>query len=448
MRRKLVLLSMVASALMIVTAAMATPPSFSVTTVALQELSGEPSIAVDASGTSTNGTIYYIGPGASALFISTNQGASFTSGPAVQTAGDSDVVVDGVGNVYTSALLGESGLDTTVPVQTLTPGGASIVRTRYLDPAASGIECDRQWSAAHLNGHVATSAECNEDQVWTTTDGWATVSGPYVITPGVLSAGPLVYAPNGTLLQGVEKSDGIYLAKSSNEGHAWTTVKVSSDIGTLHWPVVAADDSNNLYMVYSISASNADMSGGGYMVLFTASTDGGSTWGAPRPLSSQIASPVVGNTPSSIFPWITGGASGKVAVSWWQARDPAGGETDLTPDTGLPTTKWDVIVDRSDNATAASPTWGISTAVSGFHTGSECTLGLACVGPQNLGFVNTPTPFDRRDLDFFETAISQTGALYIAYPQDRPQVSTSVGDYLFSWIDFKLARQTGGSLLR
>src|SRR5258708_6559634 len=80
-------------------------PTFTSTTVSKQEPSAEPSLALDNSATATNGTIYYIGPNATALFISTDGGSTFNHGPAVDDFGDADVAVDAAGNVFTSALL-------------------------------------------------------------------------------------------------------------------------------------------------------------------------------------------------------------------------------------------------------------------------------------------------------------------------------------------------------
>jgi hypothetical protein len=84
-------------------------------------------------------------------------------------------------------------------------------------------------------------------------------------------------------------------------------------------------------------------------------------------------------------------------------------------------------------------------AVKGFHTGSVCTSGLACLGPQNLlGVGNVPTPLDRRHLDFFETAVDPAGRLFIAHPADRDLGEKYNGDFILSWTDLLVARQTGG----
>jgi hypothetical protein len=432
------------------TAAEAAPPTFATTTVSEQEPGAEPGLAVDLSSAATRGTIYYIAPSSSALFVSTDGGVSFSPGAEVHNDGDADVAVDDGGNVFTSGLLDPDGfLNTTIPVQALAPGGTTVLRSRALVPDAStGVACDRQWTAAHGVNHVVTSAVCDVNQIWLSTDGWASVEGPFTIDADASFAGPLLFAPNGDLLQAYETSDGTFAARSSNEGRTWSREQVSSDTGSNSFDVIAVDDGGTAYVVYATFATTADENGGGSMVFFSRRRPTDAGWSPPVALSSQTYSPLVGNTPSAIFPWVTAGAAGKVAVSWYQARDPVGGETDIEPETGLPTTTWDVVLARSDTADAELPVWTTTTAISGFHRGSICTFGLACPGPQNFGLTNLPTPFDRRDLDFFETAISPAGELYIAFPKDRPAVSTNVEDDLFTSVDLLMARQTGGDLLK
>src|SRR5205085_2676521 len=102
---------------------------------------------------------------------------------------------------------------------------------------------------------------------------------------------------------------------------------------------------------------------------------------------------------------------------------------------------------QSTNANVAVPSFTTVTAVKGFHYGSICTSGLLCVGPQNLGFGNLPTPFDRRLLDFFSIASDGFGNAIVAYGKDRPFPGILVGDLIESWIDMNVAVQSSGTTI-
>jgi hypothetical protein len=147
-----------------------------------------------------------------------------------------------------------------------------------------------------------------------------------------------------------------------------------------------------------------------------------------------------------MFPWVAAGESGRADIVWYQSD--TGMLPDLGPDRGMPTTTWDVKMAQITGATTTSPTISVVTAAPKFHTGSICTAGLSCAGPQNAGLVNAPTPYDRRLLDFFEIALDTNGNALIAYPNDRPQTTTDPYDVLEPRSDLLVARQTNGTRAR
>jgi hypothetical protein len=58
-----------------------------------------------------------------------------------------------------------------------------------------------------------------------------------------------------------------------------------------------------------------------------------------------------------------------------------------------------------------------------------------------------PTPFDRRDLDFFGSALDGSGRLYAPFMQDQPIVATDPTSVVFVSSDLGVMRQVGGATL-
>lgn len=428
---------LVASLAPSITAPVSGPPTFA-SVVANEAGVGEPSVLVDT--TVSPPRILTVSP-STGVFVSTNGGASYFPGSTnVQTNGDASPAIDANGVIYLSGLTDAGGLTSTVPVQVSLDGGLTFTRHRELVPNAAGIECDRQWTAARGNGESVTSVRCgSEGVVWRTTDAGLTYLGPFSIATGVYTMGPLAYAPDGKLYAPYFANEGLRVARSADGGLTWQTALAAPDVDSSSFPVVAVDSAGNVYAAYEKSTYYVI---GGInpikaSVFVVASTDGGVTWSAPTQVSDVPR--------SAIFPWIVAGAPGKVNVAYFVMNNVT------APDLGLPITTWDIEMAQSLNALAPTPTYQRHVVVKTFHTGSICTSGLACLGPQNLGFGNAPTPFDRRMLDFFEMRIDLEGRAYISYGQDRPMTnclsSCYVGDLFLSWVDMMVARQTGGTTI-
>ena len=119
--------------------------------------------------------------------------------------------------------------------------------------------------------------------------------------------------------------------------------------------------------------------------MLAASRDGGTTWGAPVHVDS---------TPrTTVFPWVTAGDAGRVAVSYY-GTDSTGPSPENIDDKDA---DWHVY-------SAFSTDFGSTfaehrTTTSRIHQGSVCTSGTGCaLGTRDL-------------LDFFETDLDQRGCL-------------------------------------
>jgi hypothetical protein len=413
------------------------PPTFSATLVSPQELTGEPSIAVDGN------TLYYTAPNLDAVLRSTDGGAHWSKFTATSTEGDADVAVDAAHTVYLSGLLGGGTLNTTIPVSASTDQGTTWIRAQSLAPDSTGIVCDREWTVATTANHVVHTARCNGEVAWVSNDGGQTFTGPITIDVNAGQSGPPVATSTGTLFVGYIANGMVKVAKSTNGGTSWTATTIGAAGGSvMFWPSIAVDDAGNPYVSWaagtSVGAAGLRVSENGH-VVFSRSIDGGATW---LPITTISAPNAV-----AVFPWVAAGAAGKIDIAYYASTNAPVG-----PDIGSPTTTWDILVAQSLDATSAAPTFTTTTAIAGFHTGSVCTSGLTCLGTQSQGLGNLPTPLDRRVLDFFETAVTADGSLLIAFPKDRPIIaddgSITVGDTFLSWIDLMVATQTGGTKLR
>ncbi len=421
-------------------------------TVATNQLTGEPGIALDPSNAQR---VYAVAPGVDGVWFSGNGGSTFalrrfpsaSTGPSPSNDGDSDVAVDANGVLYHSGLLARGSLDTTIPVAVSTDQGVTWKHRYELRPDAAGIVCDRQWTAARGSGIVVHAARCENGEVaWVSTNGGENFTGPHSIAGDVSTAGPLVFGANGVLYQPYVNNSQVRVAKSLDNGETWTRHVVATYEGRiLFWPGLDVDATGNVYVAWSESPVMGDLiypvppSGG--TVYYSRSINAALNWTPKRQISAASR--------TAIFPWVTAGATGKVDVSFYAVGGESRPAANGSPDLGGPLTTWNVEVAQTLNGTATTPSFSLFTIVPGFHTGSVCTSGLYCIGPQNVGLLNAPTPFDRRVLDFFETAAGANGLLMIAYPKDRPTLDLNAPlNAAQPVVDVMLVRQTGGDKIR
>lgn len=429
------------------------PPTFTTYLVDEAVSTGEPGLWLDNRAPVPR--MWMIAP-AEGVWRSTNGGedwdkpveSSISDPDGVWTNGDASIAMDDDGVLYLSAMTDESQLASTVPVQVSLDGGSTWTRWKELLPNAAGIECDRQWTAARGQGESVTSIRCGSEGVmWRTTDGGLTYSGPFTIATDVAQMGPIFYSPDGNLYTTYWDFETVRIARSADGGLTWQNFAIADLVDTRSFTVGAADSAGNLYVVWDESFSFTGLDPATKSRIFVASSqDDGATWSAPKQVSPER------NT--AIFPWVVAGAPGKVDVAFYVEHFLPGDPTpNFAPaDLGGPVSTWDLVMAQSIDGVAANPTYARVTVVETFHTGSICTSGLSCVGTQNLlQMGNAPTLFDRRFLDYFEMRLDSAGNVYIAYGQDRPMTNCVdgcfVGDLVFSWIDFRIAKQTGGTAL-
>lgn len=150
----------------------------------------------------------------------------------------------------------------------------------------------------------------------------------------------------------------IYLARSA-DGIVFTnkhiyTAPTGYDTAGL-FPIIAADASDNLYVVWSERRSpyfNA-------AVRLSVSTDHGDTWSAPGTLSAPG---------SALLPWVTAGKAGEIDVVW------VGSTATSSND---PTADWYVYMAQSQ--TALNGKFSVSRVTSQpVRYGSICLSGLGC----------------------------------------------------------------------
>jgi len=347
-------------------------------------------------------------------------------------SGDSDVVVDAKGTVYVADLFDAGGAPG-FPISTSFDRGKSYAR--IVNAALNQSALDREWIASNAAGHVLGTARNDSGALlaWTSTDSALTFDGPVTIADNVSIQGPIVTGPGHTYYTIYGAGADMRFARSAN-GVQWKTGLIVSGHSPVIFPVIAVDRASNLFAVWSESAS--DVSGG--PVYFAKSTNGGRSWSRPTVLSKPGA--------STVFPWVVAGAKGRVAVSYAIAHQQVG--PDLGNNLGGPETSWDYVIAQTSNALAARPVWSSFVAVRDFHAGSICSLGTECVGPQQFGAGNVPTPFDRRDLDFAGADLDAAGNVYLAYNRDRAPTSGDPNDLARSRTNIELVRQTGGPRLR
>lgn len=188
-----------------------------------------------------------------------------------------------------------------------------------------------------------------------------------------LCADPTAFAPGDTGLVNTHWQDHVVSAVP-----AGYTVK--------SFVVGAIDTSGNIYVTwcqYPLKSSGA-YDGAGEIMVAT-STNGGSTWSAPRRISPP-------SQPSVIFPWITAGDPGRVDVAWYGAADSGDRPGPDAADHAL----WDVYMAQSTDALASRPSYTL-TKVTDHHVkySGISTGGLGGSADRSLGdFLQIKTGLD------------------------------------------------------
>ena len=160
------------------------------------------------------------------------------------------------------------------------------------------------------------------------------------------------------------------------------------------------DDEGNLYVTWFDNGSNGVNEQG---IYYSWSTDQGETWAdRVRVDADEI---------DVIWPWITVGAPGKVAITWLQSDGATDGAA--PGESGGPDVQWNVMVGHTFaglGCDGGSPEFRISRASSeAIHTGTICQHGTTCQADMT----------DRRLGDYFSIVVGGDDMLDIAVSDTR-----------------------------
>lgn len=309
-------------------------------------------------------------------------------GPHATVSGfsDPDFAVDAAGNVYTSGI----NLANVYVAKSQDSGST------WTGHPFGTLLTDREWLAAdeedvvYLNGNQIPTGR----QLWKSKDGGVTFD---LANPESLPGSGPPSKPE------VDKSDGrLYFADGGGGVSAYPNARaddfarVDADVpgGTPHahgfLVNLAIDRAGNVYVV-SNSRSQ---------VFVSYSTDRGETW-------TTVTVHDTGQAADVLWPWISAGEDGRVAVSWFQADRPV-------PDTEEVPAEYRVYAAQTvtghgwvdECGEAQSPVWESAVATpEPFHTGTICSSGTTC----QVGGI------DRRLGDYHTNSISADGRFLIAY---------------------------------
>lgn len=166
-------------------------------------------------------------------------------------------------------------------------------------------------------------------------------------------------------------------------------------------PTFDLDADGNLYATWS---DNPDGDAEAQGIFYAASTDQGETWSTPVRVDT--------GTEDDVWPWITVGDPGQVAVTWLQSTEST--DAQLGGEAGGPDAQWHVMVAHTstglgcDDADAAG--FRVTQATSEpVHTGTICQHGTTCQADLT----------DRRLGDYFSIEADGDGQLHVAVSDTR-----------------------------
>jgi hypothetical protein len=198
------------------------------------------------------------------------------------------------------------------------------------------------------------------------------------------------------------QTNGIGVSVASTYGQPFVPHRAASSTLLAHWPAIAIDSGDNVYVVWDTDDRDPSHLTGcpdalgnptpgplPNSIMAASSSDHGQTWQV-----YTVARP--GNV-RVLWPWVTAGDNGKLSVVWYQLDRVA--DPDCQPSNAF------VYEAQVFGAQSGAPSIGITNASGrSVHYGTICQGGTTCVA----------TGQDRRMGDFFTNAIDQRGCVIIA----------------------------------
>jgi hypothetical protein len=182
---------------------------------------------------------------------------------------------------------------------------------------------------------------------------------------------------------------------------AFTPHFVASSSLYAHWPAIAIDKNNAIYLVWDTDARTPNTTGGcnavqtpaPNAVMMASSTNFGQSWSKPVTVAAPPSSRVY-------WPWIAAGDPGKVSVVWYQTGPGQLPDLDCQPaDTYIYES---TIVNA--NTTKPQMLGPVNASHRVIHYGQVCQGGTTCVA----------TGQDRRLGDYFTNALDARGCVLVA----------------------------------
>src|SRR5918911_124328 len=252
-----------------------------------------------------------------------------------------------------------------------------------------------------LNGQVPSSTTCPDPL-----DAELQVAGPPVVDYYNTHNIYIPFARGTPIVPGVSAGPpySLWVAKSTDGGSTWTRNQVAQ-LGAHNpvnlFPEMTVDRAGNLYYTWSQTQGPAqDASGfvGEQDVYYTYSTDRGTTWVPPIPLTQEA-------NDSAVMPWMVAGDPGRVDLVYYKANSGLNSNVGFD-DQGVPMV-WNVYFGQSLNALNTGSNFkSVQISDHPNHLGGICTAGLACSGDRDL-------------LDFFTVDVDHLGAANVVWADDN-----------------------------
>jgi hypothetical protein len=298
------------------------------------------------------------------------------------------------------------------------------------------IQCndgDRPWLAGGVKDEVFMATDTAEDggsdptgtghAIFQSTDGGETCQKAATDYGATSAGGAEAYVGYGKLYmdharqrliepelyqkhdsQGNAKTIGIGVGTWQRGQSQFTPHFIASTTLQGHFPSIALDPEDNVYLVWDTDPRDPQGKGGcngnptplANQIMLAVSKDWGQTWSTPVAVASPGA--------RALWPWAVAGDSGKLNVVWYQS------DKVNDPDCAPADAKWtiyDAQVSGADNPGSMTEQSGPVSPV--IHRGGICQGGTTCVA----------TGQDRRLGDFFTNTTDARGCTIIASGDTR-----------------------------